>query len=147
LANPYGFAPAGPRTGYNILNNFIQLALKDAEIEVFAPGHQTRDYIHVSDVVEVFLRAACDDCCAGESFNIGSGVETRLIDAVTTIVNVVGRGRVKLSDWPDQYRLTETGDFVFNIDKARRQLNWQPRISLQQGIQITVDSARSEVTG
>ena len=146
LANPYGFAPAGPQSGYNILNNFVQLALEDRDIEVFSPGRQTRDYVHVSDVVDVFLRAATDDRAVGESFNIGSGVETRLIDAAETITKAVGRGRVKLTPWPEHYLATETGDFVYNIDKAHRLLEWQPRVSFEEGIKITIDRARRELT-
>ena len=146
LSNPFGFAPVGPRTGYNVLNNFVRLALEGADIEVFAPGHQTRDYIHVSDVVDVFLRAAGDERAAGEAFNIGSGVATRLIDAATTVVSAAGRGRVMLTAWPAPYRATETGDFVFSIEKARRQLGWSPRVSFEDGIAMTVEAARHEAS-
>jgi UDP-glucose 4-epimerase len=145
LANPYGVPPAGPTAGYNILNNFVQLALEDADLEVFAPGEQTRDYIHVDDVVDVFLRAASDQRAVGEAFNIGSGVETRLVDAANTVVRIVGRGRVKLTPWPAKYRATETGDFVFDIAKARRLLDWKPQVSFERGIVMTVDAARREV--
>jgi UDP-glucose 4-epimerase len=146
LSNPYGFGLAGLRTGYNVLNNFVQLALEDREIEVFAPGSQTRDYVHVSDVVDAFLRAAVDVRAAGQCYNIGSGVATRLIDAASTIVDVVGRGRVKLVPWPERYLATETGDFVFDVRKARRELGWHPEVSFVDGIQMTIERARREMT-
>lgn len=146
LSNPFGFAPVGPSTGYNVLNNFVRLALEDADIEIFSPGNQTRDYIHVDDVVDVFLRAACDERAVGEAFNIGSGVETRLVDAAALIVRVAGRGRVKMIAWPDQYRATETGSFVFSIEKARHQLGWSPRLSFEEGVAMAVQAARHEAS-
>ena len=109
------------------------------------PDAQTRDYVHVTDVVDAWYRAVCDDRAIGEAFNIGSGVETRLIDAARTIVETDGRGRVKLTAWPDRYRAAETGNFVFHIEKARHQLGWEPQISFEKGIFITVDAARREV--
>jgi len=146
LSNPYGFGLTGLQTGYNVLNNFVLLALNGREIEVFAPGSQMRDYVHVRDVVEAFLRAASDERAAGQSFNIGSGVATRLIDAASTIVDVVGRGKVTLAPWPERYLAAETGDFVFDVSKARRELGWQPHVSFLQGIQMTVERAKSEMT-
>lgn len=145
LSNPYGFAPAGLTTGYNVLNNFIRLAEDDGELRVFAPGTQVRDYIHVSEVVDAFLRCALNEAAVGEAFNIGGGAGTRLIDAARTVVDVVGRGRVVEAEWPAAYQKAETGDFIFDIGKATRRLGWAPRIGLEEGVARTVDAMRLAV--
>ena len=90
---------------------------------IVGDGEQTRDYVHVSDVVEANIAAmnATKDAC-GEIFNIGTGVN----HSVNDIARMIG-GEVK--HIPN--RIGEARDTKADISKAKRILNWEPKVKLE----------------
>ena len=138
IANPYGPRNQMKHSKYGIVNYFIKLALQDAEIKIFGEGNQTRDYIFVDDLVNAFIIAPTSELSAGEVFNIGSGVGTTLIDMANCVCNAVGQGRIKQIPWPENYERIETGNYVSDIDKARKYFSWEPVVSLENGVNKTV---------
>lgn len=137
LPNPYGLhASGGPaRTGYGILNLFVDLARKGEPIRLYGDGTQLRDFVHVDDVISAALAASTCPQAAGHAFNIGSGVGVSLLSAAELIVDLCGSGRVVVGEeWPADAASVETGDFYFDIEKARSFLGWNPEVSLEAGL-------------
>ena len=93
----------------------MRQAMADKEITIFGDGKQIRDYVYVSDLVGLFLRAGVSQQAVGGVFNAGSGVGSHFIDAVETVVKIVGKGEVKHVPWPADYENIETGGFVADI--------------------------------
>ena len=139
IANPYGPRCQMKHSKYSIINWFIRKAMEDEEIQIFGDGNQMRDYIFVEDLAEAFILASIEDKASGEIFNIGSGIGTKFKDMVETIVEIVGKGKVKNVQWPSDYLNVETGDFITNITKIKNYLNWFPRFDLKDGIKRTVE--------
>jgi len=137
IPNPYGIRCQMKHSKYSIVNYFIRLAMEDQSITVFGDGMQLRDYIYVEDLIEVFLLAAINDTANGAIYNVGSGVGTKFKDMVNTVVEVVGKGDVKYGPWPEAYLNVETGDYVTDISKISKALNWGPSSSLRDGIEKT----------
>jgi UDP-glucose 4-epimerase len=104
---------------------------------VFGDGRQTRDYIHVDDVVEANLRAADSD--AGGAFNVGLGVETSVLDLVEAFA--------KLADRPFEpefapERPGEVQRIAVDTTRAREELGWEGRVDLATGLERTLDWVR-----
>jgi len=102
-----------------------QFANKHA-MTVVGDGKQTRDYTHVSDVVNANVSAmtAPKEAC-GEIFNIGTGVNYSVLD----LVRMIGGNTGSYIHMPA--RLGEARHTKADISKANRILNWKPKVKLE----------------
>jgi UDP-glucose 4-epimerase len=139
IANPYGPRCQMQHSKYSIINWFIRRAMEDEEIQIFGDGNQMRDYIFVDDLADAFISAALSDRSSGEIFNIGSGVGTKFNEMVKSIIEVVGKGKIKYQPWPKDYLNVETGDYITDITKIKKYIYWLPKFSLNEGINQTVE--------
>jgi nucleoside-diphosphate-sugar epimerase len=142
VTNPFGPGQLAGRTAYGIVNRLIHLALENRTLAIYGDGRQQRDYVHVDDVVGA-LRCLASSEMEGGVFNVGSGTGTALIDVAGMIVDIAGSGRVEHVAWPQSAREVETGDFVADVSKIRRELGWRPQISLREGLERTVAAYRA----
>jgi len=133
LANAYG-----PRC-HGVINDFLDKIKRNPEkLEIIGTGLQSRDFVHVSDVVEAFTLSAVSEDSIGETFNIGFNKTTKIIDLAKMILKIL-----KLSD---RTAITTTnvswkGDvntIWFDISKARKELKWTPKISLEDNLRELV---------
>ena len=145
VTNPYGPGQPSGRTAYGIINRWIHLALADEPLTVYGDGTQQRDYIHVDDVVEALIMLGSTSASDGGIYNVGSGTGTRMVDAATLIVEVVGGGSIEWAAWPPLAEKIETGDFVADVSKMARELGWRPTVSLRDGLERTAAHYRARV--
>jgi UDP-glucose 4-epimerase len=145
IANPYGPRSQMKHSKYSMINWFIRKAMNDEAIKVFGDGHQLRDYIYVEDLADAFVRAVVTDACMGEVFNIGSGAATSFKDMAESIVRIAGRGRVEFVPWPEDYINVETGNYVTDITKICKAIDWKPSTDLQTGIRKTCEYYRANL--
>lgn len=138
IANPYGPRCQMQHSKYAIINWFIRNAMEDKEILIFGDGNQARDYIFVEDLADAFIKASIQDNTSGEVFNIGSGTGTKFKDMVETIVETIGKGKIKNVPWPSNYLNVETGDYITDITKIKKYIRWAPKFSLKEGVKQTV---------
>jgi dTDP-L-rhamnose 4-epimerase len=106
---------------------FVGRALKREPLIVYEDGHQTRDFIHIDDVVAANLRVLERDDANFQAFNVGSGNPTTVLE----YANVV---RKKLSSDVEigvcgEYRRGDNRNSVSSIDKLKR-LGWCPKYDL-----------------
>lgn len=139
VANGYGPRAQMKAPSFGILNWFIRLAIGDQEIKVFGDGKQVRDYVYVDDIVQAFLAVASRNDVNGETFNVGSGKGVPLIDIVKRVVRYSGKGKIVYVPWPAKNKKIDVGDFIANVDKIKSKVGWQATISLDQGLQETID--------
>jgi UDP-glucose 4-epimerase len=129
LANVYGSRCHG------VINDFFDKISRNPEkLEIIGTGLQSRDFVHVSDVVEALTVSAVSEIAVGGTFNIGFGKTTKIIDLAKMILKIL-----KLS-----YRTAITttnvswkGDINtiwFDINKAKKELQWAPTISLEDSL-------------
>jgi UDP-glucose 4-epimerase len=111
--------------------------LKDgARPTVFGDGTQTRDFVHVADVVEANLAAAATD--AGGAFNVGTGVETSVLDLVELLAPLARDG----SSFQPEFAPERPGELersCLDVSRGREVLGWEPRIAVQTGVRETVE--------
>jgi len=102
-----------------------------------------RDFVYVGDVVDAFVLAASTDVPAGSVFNIATGVQTTLADAVA-----VARRVLEIDEEPRfgslPARAWDSPTWVGDASRARAELGWSPSHSFEGGFEATVEWARSE---
>jgi UDP-glucose 4-epimerase len=143
ITNPYGPGQPKGRTAYGVINRLIHLALADDALTIYGDGAQRRDYVHVADVVDALMAMAVSDAANGRAYNVASGVGSRMIDVANEIVRIAGGGRVEHVEWPALAQQIETGDFVADISRAKRELDWAPSRPLASGLEDTITHYRS----
>ncbi len=104
---------------------------------VFGDGLQTRDYVYVGDVVSANLAAAASE--ATGPFNIGTGVESTVLDIVTALATNAD-GAFDPDFQPE--RLGEVRHIALDTTRAQQELAWQARVGLDDGMRITLESLR-----
>jgi UDP-glucose 4-epimerase len=100
-------------------------------------GEQTREFTHVDDMVDGYLRAALVPGIEGEIFNLSSGEETSVRDAVALIFQLANsRGQPQFGLL--KYREAELWRCCGDASRARETLGWQPRIVFADGIKQVI---------
>ncbi len=118
---------------------FIDNAVKGLESLQFGDGRQTRDFVYVDDVVRALYLSLNIDCC-GE-INIGSGVETNLLNIGSHIEKALG-GPIKIKEMPA--KAGEQRRSCLSHQLAKDVLNWDPKINMEEGIKRTIAWAQSQ---
>jgi len=145
LTNPYGPGQPRSRTAYGVVNRMIHLALANEVLPIYGDGRQRRDYIYIDDAVDALLALASAAGLTGV-YNIGTGVGTPLVEMAEAIAAIAGGGRVEHVRWPPLAEQIETGDFVADVSRIRRDTGWQARVGLDEGLRRTVAHYRAHVT-
>jgi UDP-glucose 4-epimerase len=138
IANPYGPRQQMKHAKYGIVNWFVRLALEGKPLTIFGEGLQKRDYVFVEDLAAGIVTSILSQNTNGKVYNLGSGVGTPFIDMVQLIAEVIPGTEIQYLPWPQDRYLVETGDFIADISKIRKDMGWVPQISLQEGIEKTV---------
>lgn len=136
LSNPYGPHPLQEcYKGFGILNHFMDQAFLGRPIQLFGDGSQLRDFVFVDDVVEAVIAASGRPDLAGVAINVGVGEGVSLAQIAAEIIDVVGCGSIEHVPWPPDFSRVETGDFYFDVSRARELLGWRPRMPLRRGLE------------
>lgn len=107
-----------------------------------SPGEQKREFNYVDDVVEAYLKVACCREARGEVFNVGNGIPYRIRDVVEIIRKLVG-GDTTVNLGAIPYRKGEGMECFGNSEKLRQLTGWAPKVSLEEGLQFTVEWYKS----
>ena len=138
LTNPYGPGQPRERTSYGVVNRLIHIALSGDALPIYGDGRQRRDYIYVDDAVEALVALGESQAANGRIYNVGSGVGTPMVEMASAIAAMAGAGRLQFTDWPPVADAIETGDFIADISRIRREVGWEPRTTLEDGLKRTV---------
>ena len=125
--NAYG--PKSRTTGaYGaVFGVFLAQKLASKPLTIVGSGNQTRDFIHVFDLVDAIILSAKKGI-AGEVYNIASGKEV----TVNTVANLIGGKRIKIPKRPG-----EPDRSLANISKIKS-LGWKPFVNINNGVKMLV---------
>jgi|MonGeyMetagenome_1017769.scaffolds.fasta_scaffold39724_2 UDP-glucose 4-epimerase len=142
FANQYGFRPVilrlfnvyGPkqsRAYAGVIIEFIRRVSRGESPVIFGDGGQTRDFVHVSDVVEAIMLSLRNEGARGV-FNIGSGEGITINHLANLILKSMNR-----EDLKPIYAPPRPGDIrhsIADITRAKKELKYEPKIRLETGI-------------
>jgi dTDP-glucose 4,6-dehydratase len=138
------FNTYGPRMQLNdgrVIPNFMKQALLGEDLTVYGDGSQTRSFCYVSDEIEGFLRLARSS--EHEPVNIGNPNEFTILECARRVLAVTGSSsKIRHEPLPQDDPKQRRPD----IGKARRLLNWEPKIDLENGLRMSLDYFRKAVS-
>ena len=106
------------------------------EIVVWGDGSTERDLLYVSDVVDFIDKAINKQKNTYELFNVGYGKSISVKDIVNKIIEKSGK---KLSITHDLTKPSINTKLALNSQKAKTVLGWRPKVSIEEGIEKTID--------
>jgi nucleoside-diphosphate-sugar epimerase len=134
--NVYG-PRQNPRSRYAcVIPIFLKCFLDGTPPEVHWDGKQSRDFVHVDDVVAANLLAMKRSGISSEVFNIGSHSEARVLDCLTGIQKILGTKQVTVRHTPK--RAGDVRRTFADISKARRLLGYRLSVPFKEGLRRTV---------
>ena len=140
--NVYGTRQAlsNPYTGVCAI--FSARLLNKNRPMIFEDGEQSRDFVHVSDIVQANLRALETDAADYQAINVGTGVAT----SIRTVSRLLAQG-LNLDIEPEivgKYREGDIRHCVADISKAKSLLGYEPQVSLERGIPELLSWVRAQ---
>ena len=123
------FNAYGPRSRTSgaygaVFGVFLAQKLANKPLTIVGNGNQTRDFIHVYDLVRGIVKAAMSSK-VGEIYNIGAGKETK----VNKIAKLIGGKKIYIPKRPG-----EPNRSLADISKIKKDLNWRPQITIEEGV-------------
>lgn len=136
IFNTYG--PRLSKEDMRMISIFIQQALKGEKITIFGDGQQTRSLCYIDDLIEGLVRLMFYPDTKGQIVNLGS-TDEHTIQEYATIVKELTHSQSEIihsEDLPEDDPVKRRPD----ISKAKRLLDWEPRVPLKDGLQKLIES-------
>jgi len=109
--------------------------MKGEPLPITGDGTETRDWTYVGDIVQGLLAMGIREEAIGEAINLGSGIETRVIDMANAVLELTGStaGVVyrERRDWDKKTHLLSC------ISKGQRLIGYQPKTTFEEGLRET----------
>ena len=135
IFRPFNIYGTGQHPDF-LIPTIIQQAM-NGKIEI-KDDRPRRDYIHVSDIVEAVISAVEKTSSEKHIYNLGCGVSYSVKEIVTFVRSFFDNDIDYICK--NEYRPNEVMDTVANINKIKCELNWQPKVTIEKGIQKMIIS-------
>jgi UDP-glucose 4-epimerase len=137
LTNTYGPRQLMKHNRQGFLPWFVRQVLDGQEIQLFGDGSQRRDFTYVDDVVDAFLLVGCADSSDGQIYNVG-GQSASLLEVVQLLIELANQGTYRVVPFPPDKLAIDIGSYEADYTKLRRELGWEPRVPLREGLARTI---------
>jgi nucleoside-diphosphate-sugar epimerase len=129
-----------PSSAYSgVISVFVDRILRGAPLTIFGDGEQFRDFVYIANVVDANMLAATRAGVSGRAYNVGCGARTSL--------NALGQmlGRIACVAVAPRHEAPRAGDIresIADISRAREELGYAPKISVEEGLVRLVESVK-----
>jgi dTDP-glucose 4,6-dehydratase len=137
-----GFNVFGPRQKAGrvgaVIPNIFARVLNDKPPVITGEGEQSRDYTYVEDIAEGISRCLTSDKVVGGTINLCSGIGQKVRDIAHMIIDCCA----KSNELKPQYVSPKPGEIMRSVgdnSKAKKLLNWEPKVTFEDGIRRTAD--------
>jgi UDP-glucose 4-epimerase len=144
LTNTYGPRMRIKDARQTFLGVWIRRILEGAPIEVWE-GQQLRDFTYIDDAVDAFLLTAISDEANGQVFNLGGKEVINLADTARLLVEINQAGHYEIMGFPEERKKIDIGDYYADDRLIRSALNWEPKVSLPEGLALTLTYYRENL--
>ncbi len=139
------FNTFGPRMRLDdgrVVPNFLQQALKKEPLTIYGDGSQTRSFCYVDDLIEGIYRLLLSD--EHEPVNIGNPVEMSILE-LAELTNQITHNPAGIQVFPSERGESDPQRRQPDIARARKILGWEPKVSLQAGLESTLPYFKSKL--
>ena len=138
IFNTYG--PRLHQSDGRVISNFVMQALRGDPLTVYGDGQQTRSFCFVADLIEGILRLSRSD--EHLPTNIGNPTEFTILECAQAVLEVTcSKSELRFEPLPQDDPTRRKPD----ISKAKRILDWEPKISLREGLLLSLDYFHSQL--
>jgi nucleoside-diphosphate-sugar epimerase len=130
--------PSSPYSG--VISLFIRYLVEGRQPTIYGDGGQTRDFTYVANVVDGVLRACHAPAASGEVINVATGGRISLNQLFDVVKELTG---AKVQPLYGETRAGDVRDSQADISKAKRLLGYEPTVTLEQGLEKTVEWFRT----
>ena len=131
IFNAYGTRSRTTGVYGAVFGVFLRQLIANKPLTVVGDGNQKRDFLYVTDVVEAFFKASTTKL-NNKIWNLGSG-KPQSVNKLIKILNPIGR--INIPKRPGEPRKTHA-----NISKIKKDLNWKPKVSFEDGVSKILDN-------
>lgn len=139
------FNTYGPRMNTHdgrVVSNFIVQALKDKDITIYGDGMQTRSFCYVDDLIEGMIRMMDSEEGFTGPVNLGNPGEFTMLELAEKIILLTGsRSKIVFRPLPEDDPMQRKPV----IDVAKRELGWEPTVTLDEGLRKTIEYFRTVI--
>lgn len=140
------FNTYGPKMAQDgrVIIEFVNSALQDKPFPVFGDGKQTRSFCFVSDMVDGII-AAMEKGLKGEVYNLGNPDEFTILELAEMVKKLTGSASqvAFVEKMPEDDPTRRCPD----ITKAKKELGWEPKIQLEEGLKKLIDYLKVNING
>ena len=137
------FNTYGPKMAINdgrVISNFIIQALKNEDITIYGNGTQTRSFCYVSDLVDGLIKMMNSNQTG--PINLGNPKEFTIVELAQKIIKLTNsKSKIIFKELPEDDPRQRQPD----ITKAKKYLNWEPKINLEEGLIKTIEYFKEEL--
>lgn len=138
IFNTYG-PNLHPNDG-RVISNFITQALQSHDITIYGSGNQTRSFCFIDDLVDGLIKLMESDSTTTGPINLGNPTEHTMLEIADQIISMCkSRSKKVFVDLPADDPKQRKPD----ISRAQRELDWNPKISLEKGLEETINYFQS----
>ena len=129
---------------YQDINRFIPIIIKGCLQNLHfdtSNGTQKRDFVYISDVINIIMKTLKSKKAKGQIFNVGSGSSKKIKEVIKYIQKIIQMGR------PNYGKIKLRKDEILNlypsILKANKIIKWQPKVKFEEGLKKTIKYYKS----
>lgn len=137
LTNTYGPGMRIRDARQTFIGIWLRRVMEGQSFEVWG-GEQRRDFTYVEDAADAFLLAAANDACLGSAFNIGGDGPHPLSQVARILIEAAAAGRYEVKEFPKERQRIDIGEYWADDRLFRHTTGWVPRVSLRQGVQLSL---------
>lgn len=132
-----------PRSEYSaVIPRFVSMILSGERPVIYGDGEQSRDFVYVGDVARANLLAATRPGISGETYNIGRGERTTLLELLSSLSDLLGQAIEPIHEPP---RAGDVRDSLADITAARSRLAFEPAMTIRGGLEASIDYYRNSL--
>jgi UDP-glucose 4-epimerase len=144
LTNTYGPRMRVKDARQTFLGTWIRRLVEGKPFEVWEGG-QRRDFNYVEDVVDALLMAVLNEAAIGQIFNLGGEQVLSLESLANMLIRLNKGGRFSICSFPEERKRIDIGDYYADYSRIQKVLGWQPRVSLEEGLTMTLEYYREHL--
>ncbi|MES2655427.1 MAG: SDR family oxidoreductase [Bacteroidota bacterium] len=134
------FSAYGPGLRKQLFWDLFQKSLQQAPVNLFGTGNETRDFIYIDDLMEVLNCIIQKAPFDGESYNIGSGIQVKINEAVSTFYSHLN-DQIQYG-FTGEHKIGDPDNWVADISKIQ-QIGFSPKYNINKGLELTANWLKS----